>query len=66
MQRKNYQSSIVKEKSETYIGYFFRFKLNVTVNSIGKMIAAKITGGNIDGRTPVTELTKKTQKSCIY
>ena len=47
------------------MGWFFGFKLHMMINDIGQIMAIKITKGNIDDRTPVTELTKKL-KGCIY
>ena len=47
------------EKGKTSMGWFFGFKLHMIINDVGQIMAIKITKGNIDDRTPVTELTKK-------
>ena len=47
------------------MGWFFGFKLHMIINDAGQIMAIKITKGNIDDRTPVTELTKKL-KGSIY
>lgn len=39
-------------------GWFMGFKLHLIINSKGQIISVKITGGNIDDRNPVKQLTK--------
>ena len=55
----------LQKKGKTSMGWFFGFKLHMIINDIGQIMAIKITKGNIDDRTPVTELTKKL-KGSIY
>ena len=55
----------IAKKGKTSMGWFFGFKLHMIINDIGQIIAIKITKGNIDDRTPVTELTKKL-KGSVY
>ena len=47
------------------MGWFFGFKLHIIINDVGQIMAIKITKGNVDDRTPVTELTKKL-KGSVY
>ena len=47
------------------MGWFFGFKLHMIINEAGQIMSIKITKGNVDDRTPVTELTKKL-KGSIY
>ena len=39
--------------------------MHMIINDVGQIMAIKITQGNIDDRTPVTELTKKL-KGSVY
>jgi hypothetical protein len=39
-------------------GWFMGFKLHLIINSKGQIISMKITGGNIDDRHPVKQLTE--------
>ena len=55
----------IAEKGKTSMGWFFRFKLHMIINDISRIMAIKITKGNLDDRMPVTELTKKL-KCSIY
>ena len=47
------------------MGGFFGFKLHMIINDVDQIMAIKITKGNIDDRTSVTDLTKKL-KGYIY
>ena len=47
------------------MGWFFGFKLHMIINNVGQIMAIKITKGNVDDRTPVSELSKKL-KGSIY
>ena len=55
----------IAEKGKTSMGRFFRFKMHMIINDIGQIMATKITKGNVDDRTPISELTKKL-KGSIY
>lgn len=55
----------IVEKGKTSMVGFFGFKLHMIINDVGQIIGIKITKGNIDDRTPVSELTKKLEVS-IY
>jgi len=45
-------------RGKSSMGWFFGFKLHVVINHKGQIVAAKITRGNVNDRTPVTELTQ--------
>ena len=55
----------IGEKGKTSMSWFFGFNLHMIINDIGKIMAIKITKGNVDDRTPVAELTKRL-KGSIY
>ncbi len=40
------------------MGRFYGFKLHVLINHIGEIISLKITPGNTNDRTPISELCK--------
>lgn len=44
--------------SKSSMGYFYGFKLHAIINHKGEFVALKMTKGNVDDRTPVTELSK--------
>ena len=64
-EKRNKVFSNIAEKGKTSMGWFFGFKLHMIINDVGQIMAIKITKGNIDDRTPVTELTKKL-KGSVY
>jgi len=43
-------------KSST--GWFFGFKLHLSINERGELLSVRISSGNVDDRTPVPDLTK--------
>lgn len=45
------------ERGKTSMGWFFGLKLHIIINNKGQLMAAKITRGNVNDRTPVEELT---------
>ena len=45
------------ERGKTSMGWFFGLKLHIVINNKGQLMAAKITRGNVNDRTPVEELT---------
>jgi len=46
------------KRGKNSIGWFFGFKLHIVVNDQGDLLAVKLTPGNVDDRTPVSEITK--------
>ena len=62
-EKRNKVFSNIAEKGKTFMGWFFWFKLHMIINDVGQIMSIKITKGNIDDRTPVTELTKKLKDS---
>ncbi len=40
------------------MGWFYGFKLHLVINDKGKLMAFKITEGNVDDRKPVKDLMK--------
>lgn len=44
---------------KTTMGWFFGFKLHLIINERGGLVAVKVTAGNVDDRTYVSEMTKK-------
>ena len=40
------------------MGWFCGFKLHITVNHLGDIVATKVTTGNVDDRKPVRKLSK--------
>ena len=45
-------------RSRTSVGWFYGFKLHIIINDIGELLAAELTPGNTDDRTPVRHLTE--------
>jgi len=43
------------------MGWFFGFKLHLVLYHRGELIAAKMTSGNVDDRTPVSDLVNNLQ-----
>lgn len=48
----------VAKRGKGTMGWFFGFKLHLIINHQGDILAAKITPGNVDDRTPVPELCR--------
>jgi hypothetical protein len=46
------------KRGKTSTGWFYGFKLHLIINDIGEILAYMLTGGNVDDRVPVTELSK--------
>jgi len=40
------------------VGWFFGFKLHIVVNDADELLACCLTSGNVDDRTPVSQLVK--------
>ena len=49
----------IAKLGKTSTGWFFGLKLHLVINNNGEILSYKLTGGNIDDRTPVKELCKK-------
>lgn len=45
-------------RGKTSMGWFFGFKLHVTVNDRGELLAVRVTRGNVDDRKPVPRLVQ--------
>ena len=45
-------------RGKTSMGWFFGFKLHLSVNNEGELLAFQLTPGNIDDRRPVSRLVK--------
>ena len=45
-------------RGKTSIGWFYGFKLHLTVNDQGQILAVQLTPGNVDDRKPVLQMTK--------
>jgi hypothetical protein len=43
------------QRSKSSMGWCFGFKLHLVINHRGELIAAKMTSGNVDDRTPVSD-----------
>lgn len=46
------------KKARSTIGWFYGFKLHITVNDRGEIMGFKLTAGNVDDRKPVIDLVK--------
>lgn len=46
------------EKGKTSTGWFFGFKLHFVFNTHGEIVRMRITGGNVDDRSPVMSLMR--------
>ena len=46
-------------RGKTSVGWFYGFKLHITVSECGELLAWFITAGNIDDRRPVPGLARK-------
>jgi hypothetical protein len=46
-------------KGKSTMGYFFGFKLHLVCNTIGEIIAVKITAGNVDDRKAFEDIMEK-------
>ncbi len=46
----------VAARGKSSMGWFFGFKLHLVVNDSGDLLAARLTPGNVDDRTPVPEM----------
>lgn len=46
----------IAERGKSSMGWFFGFKLHLVVNDRGELLAARLTPGNVDDRTPVPEM----------
>ena len=46
----------IAARGKSSMGWFFGFKLHLVVNDRGELLAARLTPGNVDDRTPVPEL----------
>jgi len=49
----------VAEIGRTTMGWFFGFKLHLVINERGELLAAQVTPGNVDDRTPVPKLCRR-------
>ena len=48
----------MKSGGRTSTGWFFGFKLHMLFNTHGEVVRLAITPGNVDDRTPVTDMLK--------
>ena len=48
----------IAKKGKSTIGWFFGFKAHILINENGELLAATLTPGNVDDRTPVREMTE--------
>ena len=48
----------IAQRGKTSAGWFFGFKLHLAVNDRGELPACRLTLGNVDDRTPVSQLTQ--------
>lgn len=46
------------QRGKSSTGWFFGFKLHVTINHLGELLAIHLTAGNVDDRQPLPNLTK--------
>lgn len=53
------------QRGKSSMGWFFGFKLHIVVNHKSEIVAVKITAGNVDDRSVVSELVKNL-KGTIY
>lgn len=49
----------IAARGKTTLGWFYGFKLHVTVSDCGELLAWQVTPGNIDDRRPVEKLTQR-------
>jgi hypothetical protein len=47
------------KRGKSTMGWFFGFKLHITINGAGEVCSMKLTPGNVDDRKAVPDLTKK-------
>jgi hypothetical protein len=47
----------IAKKGKSTIGWFFGFKLHLIINEVGGLLAVKLTKGNTDDRTPVSDMS---------
>ena len=45
----------IAAKAKSSMGWFFGFKLHLTINEVGELLAFRLTPGNVDDRTPVKQ-----------
>jgi len=43
---------------KTTMGWFYGFKLHLVINDMGELLAVRVTTGNVDDRTPVSDMTQ--------
>ena len=48
----------VAQRGKNSMGWFFGFKLHLVTNDRGELLACRLTAGNVDDRTPVSDLTR--------
>lgn len=53
------QFADIARRGKTSTGWFFGFKLHLTVNDSGELLSWFVTPGNVDDRKPVPHLTKR-------
>ncbi len=53
------QFASIAKRGKTSTGWFFGFKLHLTVNNVGELLSWFVTPGNCDDRKPVPHLAKK-------
>ena len=46
-------------RGETTMGWFYGFKLHLIINEKGGLLAVKVTAGNVDDRTYVSEMSSE-------
>jgi len=46
------------KRGKSTMGWFFGFKLHITINELGEVCSMKLTSGNVDDRKAVPDLTK--------
>ena len=47
------------KRGKSTMGWFFGFKLHLIINEKGELLAATLTPGNVDDRSPVRDMTQK-------
>ena len=50
-------------RGKSSMGWFYGFKLHIVINHKGEIMAVRITRGNVDDRTPLSEMTKALEGS---
>lgn len=48
----------IAERGHGSMGWFYGFKLHLIINDEGGILAVKVTAGNVDDRSPVTDMCK--------